>query len=64
MIEDVVGAKNKNFIQTSLVSLETPGKATVSVVILRDPVCFIFLIFYRFEVQKRTLKNFLKIFQK
>lgn len=36
---------NPNYVQTPLVSLDTPGKATVHVVILRDPndheICFV-----------------------
>lgn len=45
MLENIVGSENKNFIQQPLVSLDTPGKATVNVVIIRDPneheICFV-----------------------
>jgi len=44
-IEERVKAVNPHYIQNSLVSLDTPGKATVTVVILRDPndheICYV-----------------------
>ncbi|KAI1724542.1 glyoxalase domain-containing protein 4 [Ditylenchus destructor] len=44
-IEERMNAANPHFVQTPLVSLDTPGKSTVWVVILRDPndheICFV-----------------------
>ena len=37
-MQELIEAEDKNLIQQPLVTLDTPGKATVSVVIVRDPV--------------------------
>ena len=44
-MQELIEAEDKNLIQQPLVTLDTPGKATVSVVIVRDPngheICFV-----------------------
>lgn len=43
-LEAKAKAANEQYVQTPYVALDTPGKATVCVVILRDPVRFCMLV--------------------